>query len=220
MISTEQLDLAGVESGWEILTVEQDRKAGKFTAALLEKNQAKLAAVLEALAQGLSVRRIASAYGISTNTVLTAKRLHGAKIETEKQRLGRDCFDVARMAIERIRDEIDEMPKASLPIIAGIMADKGLLLTGAPTARIEHVTGYSVASVADYINSLPAVQPVGKRENSDQKSGILELDAPAWAPSVDPQSTVSGPIIEGEATSGPISRPISTPTAANTEPGA
>lgn len=191
-----QLALAGIEAGWELLTVEEDRKAGRFTAALLDKNAAKRDAVIEALAQGMAIRSIAGAYEISVNTVLTAKRIYGEKIETEKQRLGRDCFDVARLAVERIRDEIQFMPRASLPIVAGIMAEKGLLLTGAPTARVEHIGLPTVASIADYINSLPAATPVGTRENSEQKAVVLELPATGLVPACDSRSLDSCPSSE------------------------
>src|SRR5438105_7361524 len=147
MSSVAQLDFPSIEAGWEILTVEADRKAQRFTAAALDKNAEKRDVVIAALAEQLPIRSIARGLGISVNTVLAAKRIYGEKIETEKQRLGRDCFDLARLAVERIRDEIQDMPRASLPIIAGIMADKGLLLTGAPTSRIEHTSGPSVASL-------------------------------------------------------------------------
>lgn len=186
-----QLDLAGIEQGWELLTVDADRKAGRFTAALLDKNEKKRDLVIEALANEMPIRSIAGALGISVNTVLAAKRIFGPKIETEKQRLGRDCLDVARMATERIRAEMQDMPRASLPIIAGIFTDKGLLLTGAPTARVEHVGGPTVRSVAEYIDSLPAVTPVGKGENPSQKGVLIELGQASVLPVGDLQSPVS-----------------------------
>lgn len=195
-----QLDFPTIEAGWEIVTVDADRKAGRFTAALIARNQEKLEAVVEALAQGMSIRRIARAYEISVNTVLTVKRIHGAKIETEKQRLGVACFDVARMAVERIRDEMDDMPKASLPIIAGIMTDKGLLLTGAPTVRIEHTSGPTVRSVAEYIDSLPVAAPVCTEEHSPQKGALLLGES---GQSVDSGSTVSSAAVEVSAENGP-----------------
>lgn len=203
-----QLDFAGIESGWEILTVDEDRKAGKFTAALLDKNAEKRDAVIEALAQGMSIRRIASAFGLSVNTVLTAKRKFGDKIETDKQRLGRMCFEVAHLAIERMRDEIQDMPRASLPIVAGVMTDKGLLLTGAPTVRVEHTHGPTVLDVADYIASLPTAIPVGKGENLLQKGAVIEVGQGAFLPAGDNESPVSMPLPEGDQKDGQTSGQI------------
>lgn len=200
--SAHQLDLSGIESGWEILTVDTDRKAGRFTAAALDKNAEKRDLVIAALAEGLAIRRIASALGISVNTVLAAKRIFGDKIETEKQRLGRDCFDVMRMAVERIRDEMQDMPRASLPIIAGIMADKGLLLTGAPTSIVAHTGGPTVASVAEYINSLPAVGPVAAQENNAQKGVVIDLAIEASKPAGDSRSLDSCPPTQQAAPGG------------------
>lgn len=202
--SASQLTLPTIELGWEILTVEDDRKAGKFTAELLDKNEGKRNAVVEALAQGMAIRSIAKAYEISVNTVLTAKRRFGAQIETEKQRLGRDCFDVARMAVERMRDEIEFMPRQSLPIIAGIMSEKGLLLTGAPTARIEHIGGPSVASVADYIASLPSAVPVDTLGNSAQKGSVVNVPSLALSVASDRESPVQPSSSEGSAGNGQI----------------
>lgn len=159
------------------MTVEADRTAGKYTAEKLERNQALRDSVVRALAEGMSVRQVASAHSISTNLVLAASRRFGAQIETEKQRLGRDCMDVARLAIERMRDEIGEMPKASLPIVAGVMIDKGSLLTGAPTARIEHNHVASHASLNEWLDSLPRAQPVIEGENPGQKAGVIELQS-------------------------------------------
>lgn len=173
-------DLPGIEPGWELMTVEADRTAGKYTADKLERNEALRDSVVRALAEGLSVRQVARAHSISTNLVLAASRRFGAQIETLKQSLGRDCYDVARLAVERIRDEIDQMPRASLPIVAGVMIDKGSLLTGAPTARVEHNHVADHASLNDWLDSLPRAQPVGPRENSAQKSPahqVLELPA-------------------------------------------
>lgn len=153
-------DLPGIEPGWELIEMSEPAQRGRFTAEQLSHNEGRLQAILGAVAQGMSVRSIAKAYGVSTNTVLTAQRKFAGEIETLKQELGRSCMDVARLAVERMRDEMDDMPKASLPIIAGVMIDKGQLLTGAPTMRVQHDHTLTVASVADYIDSLPAASPV------------------------------------------------------------
>jgi hypothetical protein len=173
-------DLPGIEQGWEILTVDQDRQAGKFTAAHLAGNLAKRDAVVRALGEGMSIARVARAFGMSRNTVAVAARRFGPDIEHRKKETGALCFDVARMAVERIRDEMDDMPKASLPIIAGVLIDKGQLLSGAPTARVEHTQALGFASFNDWLGSLVDVTPaapVGAQETLGQKGGALEAGA-------------------------------------------
>jgi transposase-like protein len=172
-------DLPGIEPGWELLNLREPAVRGKFTGEQLAANEEKLAAVLSALGEGLGTRQIARAFKISPNTVLRISRKFGEQIETLKESIGRDCLDVARLAVERMRDEIDEMPRASLPIVAGIMIERGQLLTGAPTARIEHDHKHTVADVADFIDSLPSVTPVISEKANDQKAIGAPVDLTA-----------------------------------------
>lgn len=186
-------DAPGIEAGWEILTVAEDRARGKFTAAHLASNEAKRESVVRMLAEGMSISATARAHGMSRNTVLAAARRWGAQIEQRKQNLGADCLDVARLAVERIREEIDDMPKASLAIIAGIMVDKGQLLSGAPTVRVEHVeTG--AASFNEWLSSVVdvAAQPVAQGDKSHNKGSLLGEALPAAEAPSDPGSNPLG----------------------------
>ena len=94
--------------------------------------------------------------------------------------VGLDALALAREAIDRCRYEIDEMPRASLPILAGVMTDKALLLTGGATVRIEHVTGPTHAGLNEMLDSLGVIEvqatapaPVEARETSAQKGADL-----------------------------------------------
>ena len=204
--------------------VSENEKSGLFTAERLSKDKARLAVVVRALAEGMSIRAIAASQGCSVNTILAIKRRSGPDIETLKQELGRDALDVGRLALERMRDEMQDMPKASLPIIVGIMVDKAQLLTGAPTMRIQHDHSVGVADVADYIASLPCVspvQPVGARDADAQKAaGAIELqDAASVVDAVladvcrDSQSLVSVQVSEVSATNCTDSEQIPAETA-------
>lgn len=169
-------DAPGVSDGWELLTVAERKASGRCSAASLARDEERRDLMISALAEGRSVRTVAKAYGVSTNLVLAVKRKFAPQIETEKERMGQDCFDVAAMAIDRMKDEMEQMPRQSLPLMAAIMIDKGSLLTGAPTARVrvEHVDG--VASVADYIAGLPAAVPVISGETNGEKAAdFIEL---------------------------------------------
>lgn len=205
-------DAPGIEKGWEILTVSDDRARGKFTADQLAANEAKRDSVLRMLAEGMSISATARAHGMSRNTVLAAARRWGAQIEQRKQSLGADCLDVARLAVERIRDEIGEMPKASLAIIAGIMVDKGQLLLGAPTVRVEHVEA-GAASYNEWLTSIidVAAQPVAQGDDSPNKGSSAERALPAavlalalpCAPVGDTLSPVNAPLSEARGANAP-----------------
>lgn len=197
-------DLPGIEPGWELLNLREPAQRGKFTAEQLARNEAKLNAVIAALGERLGIRQIARAFAISTNTVLQVSRIYGPEIDTQKESLGRDFLDVARLAVERMRDEIDLMPRASLPIIAGVSSDKGQLLTGSPTARVAHEHTHTIADVADFIDSLPSVTPVAAEKANDQKAltapgdltAIEVVDSQADDADRDSQSLASAQVSE------------------------
>lgn len=168
-------DLPGISKGWELVELDEPAKRGSFTAEQLEQNTAKRDAVLSALAEGLAIRQVARAFRISTNTVLALSRRSVAQIDTLKEGLGRAYFDLSRLAVERMIDEIDEMPRASLPIVAGVSTDKGQLLSGGPTGRVQHDHTLGIASMTEYIESLPSAVPVDPLSADPQKA--LEVAA-------------------------------------------
>jgi hypothetical protein len=166
------------QEGDELLSIENDRKGGRCTARCLDARADLRAAVLGAVAEGQGSRRVAAAFGVSREVVRALRRqaLESGELDQHKQSIGLDALALAREAIDRCRDEIDEMPRASLPILAGVMTDKALLLTGGATVRIEHITGPTHAGLNDMLASLGAgcieVQasaPVEGREDVGQK---------------------------------------------------
>ena len=165
------------QEGDELLSIENDRKSGRCTARCLDARADLRAAVLGAVAEGQGSRRVAAAFGVSREVVRALRRqaLGSGELDRHKQSIGLDALALAREAIDRCRDEIDEMPRASLPVLAGIMTDKALLLTGGATIRIEHVTGPSHAGLNDMLASLggcievQATTPVEGRETSAQR---------------------------------------------------
>ena len=170
------------QEGDELLSIDGDRRSGRCTARCLDARADLRAAVLGAIAEGQGSRRVAAAFGVSREVVRALRRqaLGSGELDQHKQSLGLDALALAREAIDRCRDEIEEMPRASLPILAGVMVDKALLLTGGATVRIEHVSGPTHAGLNDMLASLGAgcieVQasaPVEARETSAQKGADL-----------------------------------------------
>jgi hypothetical protein len=164
--------------GDELLSIEGDRRSNRCTARCLDARADLRAAVLGAVAEGQGSRRVAAAFGVSREVVRALRRqaLGSGELDQHKQSLGLDALALAREAIDRCRDEIEEMPRASLPILAGVMVDKALLLTGGATVRIEHVTGPTHAGLNDMLASLGVIEvqacapaPVEARETSAQR---------------------------------------------------
>ena len=180
------------QEGDELLSIDNDRKGGRCTARCLDARADLRAAVLGAVAEGQGSRRVSAAFGVSREVVRALRRqaLESGELDRHKQSIGLDALALAREAIDRCRDEIDEMPRASLPILAGVMTDKALLLTGGATVRIEHVTGPTHAGLNDMLASLGVIEvqacapaPVEARETSAQKGddqaagGLIEAAA-------------------------------------------
>jgi predicted XRE-type DNA-binding protein len=157
-----QLTLAGLTDGQglELLSIEQDRAANRCTASSLDGREVLRSAILHCIAEGrLGTRRIADVFGVSREVVraLWKKASETNELDHYKKEVAHGYAHLARLAVERMTEEIDDMPRASLPVLAAIATDKHALLSGGVTARVERVGGPSVASVKDFIDSLPVV---------------------------------------------------------------
>ena len=137
--------------------------AGEFTAARLfavRPDAYRTAGIL--LAEGYGINRIAEILHLHTNTVMAVRDREGVAIEAERERLASRALVAARGAFERVIEDLDDdqkMDKTSVKdkaLVAGIMVDKGLLLAGEATQRIEHIHS-DKDEFSDFINSLKSV---------------------------------------------------------------
>ena len=216
---SEQLTLSAEisDAGMELLHVDQDAKAGRCTGARLEARREMRDGILAALAEGaVGTRRIAAMFGVSREAVraLRARAIQTGDLDQVKQRLGRSFLALAEAASDRMLDEIDEMPRASLPIVGGVATDKGQLLTGGVTARVERLDGLTADSVNALIDALPVevvATPVEPRGDGAQKAlagGLEGLDLGGQLEARQSQSPASGTsyegVLEGRADGGRI----------------
>lgn len=186
--------------GYELLSIEGDRQANRCTASCLDARTELRGSVLGALAEGHGTRRVAVAFNLSREVVRALKKqaLASGELDQVKQRLGRDAFALADACLDRISDEIEVMPRASLPIVYGVLIDKAQLLTGGPTARIHREE--APANINDLVAALPSaevVELVDSRETSPAKAADLVLAPSASATAGDSESPVSLPTTEG-----------------------
>lgn len=197
------------EEGYGLLSIESDRKANRCTAACLDARSELRKAILDSLAESVGTRRIASAFGVSREVVraLNKQALETGELDRHKQRLGLDAMALASATIDRITDELDQMPRASLPIVAGVMIDKAQILTGGATQRIVHE--HQIHDINDLIDSLPSAEPVDADQTSTQKTVLGELtdsaivvQLPACGQSGDSRSLVSCPIAKATTEDG------------------
>jgi len=184
-------DLPGMGNGWELL-LPQPEVSRRCTADVAVKVAEQREAVKRACVH-LGTRRVAEAFGISREVVraLRKEAIVNGELDQFKEEEGRRCHAVADRLLDRLEDEVDKVPVGSLALNIGILMDKAQLLTGAPTARIQHDHTLGVAEVSDYIDSLPSVTPVHPEVSTAQKGGADLADVEVIERTADSQSAVS-----------------------------
>lgn len=191
-------DLPGIGEGWELMLPAPER-ARRCTGATAAKLEEKREAIIAACAT-LGTRRVAETFKVSREVVraLRAEAIRSGKLDQVKEETGRRALAAADRVMDRIEDEVDQLPRASLALTYAILQDKGLLLTGQPTARVEHTVGATHEDINSLIESLPSANPVSAGDVGGQKAPALEVDAElvASVPS-DTATLVSYPSSEG-----------------------
>lgn len=129
-----------------------DKARGFFTGDLVEKNDpVKYKAIVDALQDGTaSQRQIARWCQCSRNTVrVVFERIAQSNVEPLRRKLAADNFSVASLTNDRMKemllddDQAKKIPFQQLAVAQAVAIDKGQLLTGEATQRIEHVQGPS-----------------------------------------------------------------------------
>ena len=98
--------------------------------------------IVNALADGDSIRAIARALHVSNNTVVAVQDQDWQQVTARKERLAAQWEQIATKAVDQLNDHLDAstLPPNALVPIAGVATDKLLALRGdlALTLRHEH----------------------------------------------------------------------------------
>lgn len=194
-------DLPGVGVGWELLLPAHERArrcTGSSAVQCEERRDAIIAACVH-----LGTRRVAEAFGVSREVVraLRAEAVRSGKLDQLKEETGRRALAASDRVLDRIEDEVDQLPRASLAITYAILQDKGLLLTGQPTARVEHTVAVTHDDLNAWIESLPAATPVYPGDPRAEKGAALEAGQGALRVASDGPSLDSCPVSTEPGTS-------------------
>lgn len=134
---------------------------GEYTGLRLKEHHPRIyTAIVRLLAVPMGVMAIARLLGVSTKTVAAVRSKEPRAIAIEKKYLADQWFSVAGLALERAHErlldpEVEEKVK-DLLIGAGIGSEKGLLLAGEATTRLE-ITQI-VPEHEDYVKSLKTIE--------------------------------------------------------------
>ena len=119
--------------------VEKMEKHGEFTAErLMESRPAIFRAIVEGYAQGLGIRQLCRAYSVSHHTVAVVLAREPKAVATLKEGTISTLRTFAKLAADRLLDEVNDIPIQQLAVPLGISIDKAQLLDGGATSRIEH----------------------------------------------------------------------------------
>ena len=115
-------------------------------------------ACVSLLKLGAGVREIKRITGLHHRTIEAVKLDQGSSIDTARKELGARALMVAGLGLERLEEVISDgsIKPGELAMTVGILIDKGQILTGGVTARVESVQKHAVAEGLDaLIDALP-----------------------------------------------------------------
>ena len=186
MADPEQLTLP-VDAG-EIALLNADESSSIFSGCTGE-GRARIRKlreqILELTAAGVGVKRIASALDLSPQAVraVRASAWERGELDPMKERLGRQYLATADLLRAEALERIEDIPPQVLLLASAQAADKGQLLTGGATARIERAA-QAPADLHALIDALPVVSsPVEADGAAHHKGGALA--APVGADTLD-----------------------------------
>lgn len=191
-----QLSLPDAEA-WEIQALTAEEPQGPAyhgcTGEGIERIRRLRTQILELTIAGVGVKRTAAALGISPAAVraVRAKAWERGELDPLKQRLGRQYLATADLLRAEALERIEEIPAQVLLLASAQAADKGQLLTGGVTARVERVQ--PPADLEALIAALPLAEPVEPPAAGDNKgdpdpaleAGAQALEAVTPTPAAD-----------------------------------
>lgn len=141
----------------------------------------------------------------------------GSTIDTHRKELGARALKVAAMGVERLEEIIAEgsIKPGELSMAVGILIDKGQVLTGGVTARVEKVEQAQVAAGLErMLDELPAIDAEWEEapetnlgsENTQPIAALLDVGLQPVGP-VDPVLVSADPVpsSDGQSDAYPVS---------------
>jgi hypothetical protein len=147
---------------------------------------------VQLLGQGTGIREIKRLTGLHHRTIEAVMTREGSTIDTHRKELGARALKVAAMGVERLEEIIADgaIKPGELSMTVGILIDKGQVLTGGVTARVEKVEQSQVAAGLErMLDDLPVIDAelvedapeinLGT-ENTSAIAALLDADPDAW----------------------------------------
>ena len=118
------------------LLESRESQQARYSGKIVDRNQARVNAILAARAMGFSVRQVCKAYQIGAASLAELERRHGSKLSTLKDRLARKFGVFVELGIDRAINEVRKMDIDKLLVSLGIATDKLQVLSGEPSVIV------------------------------------------------------------------------------------
>lgn len=173
MLAIQQPDLFDVSllgDGGELLLPESEQRH-RFTGDVVAQNQARYVAIVKAIGEGWTMRKIEEWFRVSHHTVLAIRRRDPQLVATEKERFARKLNQARELAADQLVDALEDNKIAAgqLPVALGILTDKSLALAGEPNVRVSVRRELSVDELRRAFQTMAGVSP-------DSQSAVITVD--------------------------------------------
>lgn len=180
----------------DIFAREEEYLVGEFTGErLFAQRPETYQWIVSLLAEHVGVIRIGKLLKVSPNTVRAVQQREGIAIDIEKKRIAELCHQGAALAFEGVIEDLsDPVKRGKIPtrdkaVAGAVMVDKGQLLAGEATSRLElhEIKTPDHDDFNAYIAGLPNLTRLGG-ENAGQKEGAAVASEGGGMPVADSKS--------------------------------
>jgi hypothetical protein len=157
--------------------------------------------IVNALANGDSIRAIARAFHVSNNTVTAIREQEWQQVEARKARIAAQAEQIATKAADRLLQSVEDgdIKGSALVLVFGVAVDKMTLLRGDASLTVRHVHSHShqhelLETARALIKSAKVINvPVPALPSAEARESQRENDSPKRASSLTHQSPEKTP---------------------------
>ena len=170
----------------ESLTIpDQPTKKGNYTGERFKMLRPEIyrcvVALLAEPREHVSIREICRQCHVTDDTVRAVEKREAIPIAARKQALMIHAARIAKLAYDRVEDQIDSAPLPQAVVTAGVFTDKFQLLSGDATARLENFNMTPVDIVAEWNKFHEAILAKAKQTREEETGSMTgqQLALPA-----------------------------------------
>jgi predicted Zn-ribbon and HTH transcriptional regulator len=149
---------------------------GERLKALRPQTYRRVVELLAEPREHVSIREICRQCHVTDDTVKAIEKREAMSIAARKQELAVQAARIAKLAYDRVEDQIDTAPLPQAVVTAGVFTDKFQLLSGDATARFQSFNlNIKRVDVAAHFNKLNAMIKEKAKENASMARQQLAL---------------------------------------------